>query len=328
MQLPSALRQAIERECAARPSLRAAATQLSRTYRAPNGAAPAMADADRRAAYLAVRLPATFAAVTLALDWSVAGRREQGENDAVFAPRTLLDLGSGPGTALWAAATQFPTLTQATAVEQDAALIALAQQLISAAATDAPAWLRRVDWQQADLRQRLPANQFDLVLCSYALNELTPNEQAKLVERAWHNTAQMLLLVEPGTQAGFQNLKRARTQLLAQGATIVAPCPSSQDCPMAACGDWCHFAARVERSAAHRRLKDGELGHEDEKFAYLALSRTTAAAAARIVRHPRIFRGYTQLVLCRDGRLENLTVTRSQKEDWRRLKHLGWGDAW
>jgi ribosomal protein RSM22 (predicted rRNA methylase) len=49
---------------------------------------------------------------------------------------------------------------------------------------------------------------------------------------------------------------------------------------------------------------------------------------ARIVRHPRIFSGYTQLTLCRDGEIANTTVTRSKKEDWRRLKRLGWGDRW
>jgi len=46
------------------------------------------------------------------------------------------------------------------------------------------------------------------------------------------------------------------------------------------------------------------------------------------VRHPRIFSGYAQLTLCREGRIEPATVTRSQKEDWRRLKRLGWGDRW
>jgi ribosomal protein RSM22 (predicted rRNA methylase) len=49
---------------------------------------------------------------------------------------------------------------------------------------------------------------------------------------------------------------------------------------------------------------------------------------ARIVRHPRIFSGYTQLTLCKEGEVVNTTVTRSMKENWRRLKRLGWGDGW
>ena len=111
---------------------------------------------------------------------------------------------------------------------------------------------------------------------------------------------------------------------------------------MAGGSDWCHFAARVERTAEHRRLKDATLGHEDEKFSYVAFTRNAvtrnapldpqsenpSASPARIVRHPRIFSGYTQLTLCAQGEISNTTVTRSMKEDWRRLKRLGWGDRW
>jgi ribosomal protein RSM22 (predicted rRNA methylase) len=98
---------------------------------------------------------------------------------------------------------------------------------------------------------------------------------------------------------------------------------------MASVGDWCHFAARVERTAEHRRLKDATLGHEDEKFSYVAFARPEVQIPqARIVRHPKIFSGYAQLALCREGEIANSTVTRSMKEDWRRLKRLGWGDRW
>jgi ribosomal protein RSM22 (predicted rRNA methylase) len=93
----------------------------------------------------------------------------------------------------------------------------------------------------------------------------------------------------------------------------------------------------VERTAEHRRLKSAILGHEDEKFSYAAFSRDAICSPtrsdapnpnARIVRHPKVFSGYTQLVLCRDGEIANTTITRSNKEDWRRLKRLGWGDGW
>ena len=141
------------------------------------------------------------------------------------------------------------------------------------------------------------------------------------------------MIIEPGTKAGFANILALRTRLLAEGANLVAPCPNALACPMARGGDWCHFAARVERTADHRRLKDATLGHEDEKFSYAAFSRDPQRSDAqipnaRIVRHPRVFSGYTQLTLCREGEIANTTITRSKKEDWRRLKRLGWGDRW
>ena len=328
MQLPPALRLAVERELSAHPlaALRVAAEGLSLGYRGPRKGQhpPAMSSAVERAAYLAVRMPATYAAVHRALRWAAEGTG--------FAPQTALDLGSGPGTALWAACELFPTLATVAAVERDAELAHLARRMTS----DAPlAALREARWHVTNLNAALPAGQCDLVLCSYALNELDSAERVDVIAKAWARTSQLLVLIEPGTMAGFANILAARTQLLAAGSRIVAPCPSQQSCPMAAT-DWCHFAARVERTAEHRRLKQAELSYEDEKFSYLAVAReniltadsATGANAARIVRHPQLHGGYAQLTLCSEGKIAQATVTRSHKDDWRRLKRLGWGDRW
>jgi ribosomal protein RSM22 (predicted rRNA methylase) len=336
MQLPAGLRHALAEELEGCDSaaLRAAVAQLSEYYRA-GAAPPVLGTRAMLAAYLTVRLPATYAAVSQALRWT----RER----CALAPRTVLDLGSGPGTALWAAAECWPELEQATAVERDGLMREAAQRL--AAHTERAA-LKQTTWLAGDVTTHLPEGSWELVLCSYALNELPSAKRAALLAQAWQRTSGVLLLVEPGTVAGFANLACARTQLLAAGATLIAPCPHALACPMLAAGDWCHFAARVERTAEHRRLKGAELNYEDEKFAYLAVGRADALAAGvaaiphlaqggpnmghqgRIVRHPRIFSGYAKLSLCRAGTLEAVTVTRSQKEDWRRLKRLGWGDEW
>jgi ribosomal protein RSM22 (predicted rRNA methylase) len=341
MQLPPPLRRAIDEELSAHAParLRAASARLSESYREP-ASHLALADDLHRAAYLAVRMPATFAAVVAALDWT----REACGNTSADEIRTMLDLGSGPGTALWAAAQVFPTLASATAIERDPQLIEIARRLsASAPAAGAasvaayPSVLRNTQWQRGDLTTTLPEGAWDLVVCSYALNELAPAQRAELLRRAWARTAKLLVVVEPGTMAGFANILAARTLLLGaspanQGATLAAPCPNALACPMAG-SDWCHFAARVERTATHRRLKDATMGHEDEKFSYVAFSRIpieneSQNPSARIVRHPRIFSGYAQLTLCREGQIAPATVTRSHKEDWRRLKRLGWGDRW
>jgi ribosomal protein RSM22 (predicted rRNA methylase) len=303
-----------------------------------DGSAPSVALADdiQRAAYLAVRMPATFAAVVAALDWT----RETCGSESADEIRTMLDLGSGPGTALWAAAQVFPTLAAATAVERDSHFIQIAQKLSGPVSTAGaasvgayPTVLRNTQWLRGDLTTTLPKGTWDLVICSYALNELAEAQRAELLRRAWARTAKLLVVVEPGTMAGFANILAARTLLLGTGATLAAPCPNALACPMAATGDWCHFAARVERTAAHRRLKEATLGYEDEKFSYVAFTRPALEdesqnPPARIVRHPRIFSGYAQLTLCREGKIAPVTVTRSHKDDWRRLKRMGWGDRW
>jgi ribosomal protein RSM22 (predicted rRNA methylase) len=349
MQLPPPLRRAIEQELAsADPArLRAASARLSELYRQETGAMKghalstltALSSDEARAAYLAVRVPATYAAVVAALGWA-----REAFSDEI---RTVLDLGSGPGTALWAAMQVFPAIKSATAVERETRLIEVARRLGACAEASA---LREALWLQGDLAADLPEGTWDLVVCSYTLNELGEAQRAALVRKAWTRTGKLLVVIEPGTMAGFANVLAARTQMLAagaaSGATLAAPCPNSLNCPMARDGDWCHFAARVERTAEHRRLKEATLGHEDEKFSYMAFMRGVSThessdgaqpadpageelrPRARIVRHPRIFSGYTQLTLCRAGEIANTTVTRSKKEDWRRLKRLGWGDRW
>jgi len=321
MQLPPSLRQAIERELAAcEPAkLRAASAHLTRSYhQALAGGVPHLSTPEQRVAYLAVRLPATFAAAVAAL----RSIRDCCDDEI----HTVLDLGSGPGTGLWAALQVFPAISSATAFERDPRLIEIARRL---AANAAHTPLRETTWLQGDLTAALPEGTWDLVVCSYSLNEICETQRAEFIRKAWTRTRKLFVMIEPGTKAGFANILAVRTRLLAEGATLVAPCPNSLACPMARDGDWCHFPARVERTADHRHLKDATLGHEDEKFSYTAFSRNAVQSPnARIVRHPKIFSGYTQLTLCREGEIANTTITRSKKEDWRRLKRLGWGDAW
>jgi ribosomal protein RSM22 (predicted rRNA methylase) len=93
--------------------------------------------------------------------------------------------------------------------------------------------------------------------------------------------------------------------------------------------DWCHFSERLERSAAHRRLKGAELGYEDEKFSYVVASKLPARkAAARIVRHPQQSKGHVDLQLCAPGGLRNQTVTRSQRQEYKQARRAKWGDEW
>jgi ribosomal protein RSM22 (predicted rRNA methylase) len=85
----------------------------------------------------------------------------------------------------------------------------------------------------------------------------------------------------------------------------------------------------VERSSEHRRLKGGTLGYEDEKFSYLAFSKTPVPhAKARTVRHPSVHGGHIQLTLCSPDGLLSRTITRSQKEKFRAARKAEWGDAW
>ena len=109
---------------------------------------------------------------------------------------------------------------------------------------------------------------------------------------------------------------------------MAAPCPAESACPVVIL-DWCHFAARVERSSLHRRLKDGQLNYEDEKFSYVALTRNAVSLPeARIIRHPRHQPGLITLEVCTPTGLQTERITKRIKDKFRAARKSAWGDVW
>lgn len=319
--MPDQLRVAIE-DVVARSdisALKRASAEISAAYKSGDFTRPTLRSAPHRTAYTLVRMPATYAANVHAL-------RNLQSSVPGFAPRTMLDLGSGPGTSAWAAAEVYPGIETYTLFERDPGLVDLGRSL--ARQSQSPS-LREAEWKSFDLANSMTLPKADLVMISYALGELESKDRLKLVERAWVSAQQALVVIEPGTKKGFEIVLGARTQLIGMNAQLAAPCPHMQECPMAAAGDWCHFAQRIERSSEHRRLKDGTLGYEDEKFSYVAASRLVVSSPrARVVRHPGIFSGYVKLELCGCLSLDKRTVTRSQGKSYKEARHARWGDGW
>lgn len=270
-----------------------------------------------RLAYLQVRMPATYAACHHVLEKTREVLPE-------FEPASLLDLGAGPGTASWAAVDVFPSLDSATLLERDAELASIGKAL----ATDSDRIaIEKANWITANLRSFTP-DPCDLIVLSFAVGELSSSDASRLILKCWQ-AAKVLVMVEPGTPKSFDRMATLRKELIAVGAKIAAPCPGEIECPMLAQKDWCHFAERVERTSAHRRLKGGSLGYEDEKFSYLAATRLPLTNRnARIVRHPQIHTGYVQLQLCATDALKQITVTKSRKEAYRAARKARWGDWW
>jgi ribosomal protein RSM22 (predicted rRNA methylase) len=316
MRLPETLREAIEEEVATvgRATLARSARMLSESYRGGDSAS-ALPDAAARTAYLVTRVPATYAA-------NVAVYREL--KLRVNAPiESMLDMGAGPGTSLWAASEEL-RLQSFTALERDAHFVAIARRLASRSANEG---LVKATWLQQDLRTRFQAPAHDLVVLSYSLGEL-PDPQAT-VRAAWNLAKVALVLIEPGTPAGFANVLRARDLLMGLGAHVAAPCPHHNACPLAARNDWCHFTVRLERTAEHRQLKGGDLGYEDEKFSYLiACKAAVRRPESRIVRHPLKHPGHVKFTLCTANDLLHPTVSKSQKDLYRAARKAEWGDAW
>jgi ribosomal protein RSM22 (predicted rRNA methylase) len=172
------------------------------------------------------------------------------------------------------------------------------------------------------------AGAHDLVTLAYVLDELDVAQRADLVRQLWSRTADTLLIVEPGTPAGYRRILDARDLLLQQGAHMIAPCPHTGACPLVA-PDWCHFSRRVARSRVHLQAKSAEVPWEDEKFSYLAVSRNTGSRPeARVIAPPRTGSGRVELKLCNgDGTSRPALVTRREGDRYKKAKRLDWGDA-
>jgi ribosomal protein RSM22 (predicted rRNA methylase) len=278
--------------------------RLSAAYRSDRPARAARTRAEV-AAYLAYRAPATFAAATFVFEHVRRLRPE-------WQPRSLLDAGAGPGVATWAAIEIWPSLVGLTLVEVEPEMVAAGREL-----------LPHVTWVTGDVADaRGPA---DLVVASYVLGEL--RDPTRLVDRLWRQTADTLVVIEPGTPVGYRRVLEARSAVLTGGGHTVAPCPHDLPCPLPA-GDWCHFGVRLPRSKLHRRAKAVELGYEDEKLSYTALSRDPVPpAAARIIRRPQVRSGHVNLVTCEADGIHSRTVSRKDGALYRAAREAAWGDA-
>ncbi|MGB7035282.1 MAG: small ribosomal subunit Rsm22 family protein [Xanthobacteraceae bacterium] len=317
MELPPLLRHAIDRRLSgvALAELAAASGALSQRYREErHDGRPHVASEEDALAYLAVRLPATYAAVRA----SFAAIAEALPD---LAPKTVLDVGAGPGTAIWAAAECWPDLAQACLVEPSPIFRACAEQLM------AEIQLPSVSWRTMDIAAAaIDCPPSDLVVMAYTLNELAPEVRHDVLQRLWQLTAGVFVIVEPGTPSGWQRIVAARRFLIESGARVIAPCPHDQACPLQP-PDWCHFSQRVARSRAHRQAKNAQVPWEDEKYSYLAVSRRAApTGASRVIARPRKAGGHVTLKLCRpDGSASEQLFSRRDgglfKSAWRRT----WG---
>ena len=187
--------------------------------------------------------------------------------------------------------------------------------------------LEQAVWESCDLTDKAALPKADLVIEGYMLGELSEQMRLPAARRMWEAAGLMLVLIEPGTPQGFANLAAVRQDLAGLGAHVAAPCPEgAQGCPMKE-GDWCHFAVRVQRTKLHKALKGGDAPYEDEKYAYLALTRMPPAAAcgARVLRHPLIAPGRITLTLCEAGGRQVRAVTKKDPL-WKRARKIGAGD--
>ncbi len=245
--------------------------------------------------YLTVRFPATYASIFTVL------------SQTPFLPSSLLDMGSGPGTA-WFAANQLWGEMRATCIEREPTFIDLGKQLGCSAYT------------LGDMEKIPSYSAHDLAVFGYSYGELSHFDFGPL----WA-AVKGIVIIEPGTPHGFQNVLKARDQLIALGGHVAAPCPHSLRCPHPA---WCHFSVRVNRSEMHRHAKEASLPYEDEKYSYVIVTKEPLnPEKPRLISTPQKRSGHVNMELCTLTGIEKRTVSKRQKELYKVARKAKWGDS-
>ena len=312
--IPHELKAAIERYLAENGagSLVAKTRRMSERYRQGRGSGSAL----DFGAYLVARLPATFAAVSFCLA-ELARRRPQ------FSPQTLLDAGSGPGTAAWAATAAYPGISTVTFLDNNPSFLILASGL---AAQGDHAALQRARALNAEVSNPPGGTAADLVVAAYALAEVPLAKARETAIALWRACENTLLIIEPGTPQGFARIHEVRVALLAEGAHLIAPCTHENSCPMVP-PDWCHFSVRLQRSREHMHAKKATVPFEDEKFSYLIASRQPAVLeGARILSPPAESKADIKFKLCAGNGLIQQSIARRDKAEYKRVRKLDWGN--
>ncbi len=316
--LPRWLRSAVDELAQALgvKTLAQASQRITAHYREGNPSGQAILSQADVAAYVAARMPATYAAVSAALDAVLLQMPD-------FNPESLLDIGAGPGTASFAAFRALPQIAEVTMLDNNLPFLALAKRL-AMASPDTVLQIARIIPQDFSGKAELP--KADLVIAAYSMVEMPKSALPQLAERLWNASSGVMLIVEPGTPAGFANILAMRQAFIELGANIIAPCPGNIVCPMMG-SDWCHFSQRLPRSKLQMSTKAARVPFEDERYSYLAASRENRIVpAARILAPPVENKAGITFKLCTVEGLKNQTTPSRDKVAFKRAKKQGWGD--
>ena len=318
MELPIELRLEIESklEKIDKKNLQEHAQNISLKYRNESGQGKRLLTKQEEAiSYAAVRMPATYGAIYTSIKNTLQ----------IYFPeiKTLLDVGSGTGAGSWAASNLL-NLDKITCLEREDVMINLGKSLIEVSNDEC---IKNAQWKQTDLVNENIEDTADLVICSYVLNEMNEKERNSIVQKLWKCAKKILIIIEPGTPVGFDEIKQIRNTLIKQQGHIIAPRPNIEECKIKQ-NDWCHSTIRVSRTKTHKTLKNANVPYEDEKFSYIAISKEefTKNEIIRVLRHPKIETGKITLEVCTNQGIHEMIVTKKDKQLFKKARKIKCGD--
>ncbi len=274
-------------------------------------------------AYLGLRFPATYAQIAGALlqiqdrvpDWR---------------PRSVLDIGCGPGTGIWAATSVWPDMTAAVGVDQDTHLLSLAEEIGSDAHIST-----KITWVQQTVARwtaTVDTNTYDLIIVANVLNELPKGIKDDFFAALQQHSSGIVLLLEPGTPRGYAIIRSAAEKIVLK-APLIAPYIHNTFVPSEAY--WIHFPQLFTRPDFLRKIRqsmressDMASDWEETKYSYVACGSVpmTTTYWGQAIGSVQKYRGYLTLpVLTADG-VHTARVMKRHKVEYAAAKRIRWGE--
>jgi ribosomal protein RSM22 (predicted rRNA methylase) len=277
-------------------------------------------------AYLALRIPSTYSHIFGALS-SIK------ELSPTWTPKSILDIGTGPGVGVWAAKEVFSTIQEAVLYERDQNFVDIGQKISET--LDGIQY----DWQQVDISKSLPIldQQFDLVILSSVINELNEKTRSHILDFAGKVCRGVILIVEPGTPIGFEAIQFSYKRLKRNEGVLVAPYidntfVNSADVIFAQKMFRPEFQRRIRQLQRKQNLEHEHLlpasDWEESKYYYLAYSQKEPEIrpAARVIDKPKVQKASIELKLLTKDGVKVEKVLKREREKFKQAKKLEWGD--
>ncbi|XP_014486134.1 PREDICTED: methyltransferase-like protein 17, mitochondrial [Dinoponera quadriceps] len=255
--------------------------------------------------------------------------------DEDFKPQTLFDFGSGLGTVTWAASEIWPnSLKEYLCIETSKPMIELSERLAKVA---------KPKIKNIFHREYFPASPnptYDIVVSAYSLFEL-PGTESRLetILKLWQKTERYLIIVEQGTNAGFELVNEARDLVLRytkskyrrgdqQNAYVFSPCPHDLKCPRFGEKTPCNFNVLYHPLPFLKKPQ-----HKSENYSYVVLKKDKRPENdeqwPRIVRATLCRGKHTICRMCvASGELreEIFTKWKHGRDVYRCARNSKWGD--
>jgi ribosomal protein RSM22 (predicted rRNA methylase) len=238
----------------------------------------------------------------------------------------ILDIGSGPGTAMLGTLDFFSQqgerpLLQFTAVDQVGENLKDAENLFRSwrDRTGMNASLRTIRSDVEKTMDRLPGERHDIIILSNVLNELFHGDEERVAKRTLFvkNMLHRLLatdgsciIIEPALRETSRELLMVRDGLLEERFTIYSPCLGNGKCPaLANPKDWCHEDIPWDPPEIVKEI-DSRTGLRKDslKFSYLVLRKDGLSLtdihgerSFRVVSEPLVSKGKIEFYVCGKG---------------------------